>query len=223
MHGRRCCWAFACNPQLDLQKQCEAGRLRLQPQRSAKRALQAASTSIVITIKMTLAKCPWVHVLKSSNMKRHTANVASPRCQKRSTVSGSRRRSARLRIGPLCNTATPHTDAGVRLIPRLPPGRSPLRPCCPATPHTDAGVRRFHGCWGRSPPTLLSGDASTQTQSVRLIRGAGAGFACEPAVRRRFHGHLLIEREQTARDVKLDILNAQIRLLQLQRTTTFEI
>jgi hypothetical protein len=38
------------------------------------------------------------------------------------------------------------------------------------------------------------------------------GRRLRPAVRRRFHGHPLIEREQTAEHVKLDILNAQIRL-----------
>jgi hypothetical protein len=64
MHGRRCCWAFACNPQLDLQKQCELGGFACNHSDLQSAPLQAASTSIVITIKMTLAKCPWVHVLQ---------------------------------------------------------------------------------------------------------------------------------------------------------------
>jgi hypothetical protein len=62
--GRRCRRAFACNPQLICKSSASwaaspATQLDLQ---SA--PLQAASTSIVITIKMTLAKCPWVHVLQ---------------------------------------------------------------------------------------------------------------------------------------------------------------
>lgn len=71
----------------------------------------------------------------------------------------------------------------------------------------------------RTPPRP-SGDASTQTPPLPS-GDASAQMPLRPSEAAPMDT-LLIEREQTAREhVKLDILNAQIRLLQLQRTVAF--